>query len=776
MIVCALAAVNAIAQTGAGAAIRGRVVEDGRPVEYVYVTLCPAADSTVVAAGTFLDGEFEFSGVEKGRYDLAFACFGYAPKIVRVEFTGEAVDLGEVALQAQESVLKEVTVVGARPQMRREQGRLIVNVDRTALADAGSVIDLLRRSPGLIVGADDKISVFGRGAPVIYINDKEVVSPTQLESLQSTDIDRIEIDRNPSARYSAAGHAVVKIVTKRAAADKISLSVYDYAIFGRRVSNIAGLQFDHKSGKWANLLSYSYSRQGSLNYTHSYEVNTQPDFTIHNDGDIIERYSSNHHNVFSGNEYNINPRNRIGLQFSGRIVGRSFNNVNEQIIRETGREDVHRNNNEHGRLSDGLYDTNIGYQYNPDSVNTFSLILGYAYMTVNGNSFIRETELADGSITDSRIESNGVYKIYSAKADYGFRMWKLADMTAGAKYSQVVNDGASDHWNTDTGESNYSQRSRIDDRIAAAYVEFKKEIGDFSFSGGLRYEYTASNTTANEAKIDTTYNGLFPSLTAGYAKDEFDIGLSYSRRIARPAFYQIDPGKQYIDALSYSVGNPFLRPAFSNNIELSVTLYGVGLIAGYTRKRDYFMNTAVNDPDDPRITRWSHFNIDRMTSFTLGLDYSGTWGFYSGNYEAYVEKPYSKVPFLGGEISRNKALWYASISNNFNITKNLSLNCDFEYQSAGEDGFTYWAASYNLSAGVLWKLFGDRLVLSLKANDILKTANFNNFEDRYLNIVTGMKSSQDTRYVRIGVRYNFNDIKSGVRKRQSNAEELNRLQ
>lgn len=678
-----------------------------------------------------------------------------------------------------------VAVVGKRPLVVQRQGRTIVNVDRTILADAGSLPDLLRRSPGIIVDDEDQITVFGRGKPIVYIDDREVHSPEELSSLQSTDIDRIEIIRNPSAKYSAAGHSVVRIVTKRARQDKVALMIYDNFSVSRKLGNVAGVQLDHKDRKWANLLSYSFTNTNHLAYNKSYEVNTQPGYVIRNDGDEESRYWNDAHNLFSGNEYNFNPRNRLGLQFSGNWNKGGSGDLKRQTIRRSGdgtdEADIQRRIDQSARRSNYLYNATLSYLHNPDSVNMFSLIVGYAYNKPGSIHNIAETELADGSQLYSRISNSSTYSVFSAQADKGFNLWDFAELSLGAKLSQVAQSGGSDHSDIATGTSHMAQKSDITDRIAAGYFELAGEMGDFSANAGLRYEYTSSDTRVTNAgggaeRIDTSYHSLFPSVSLDWSKGKWSTNLSYSRRIYRPSFNQINPSKAYFDALSYSMGNPFLRPVFSDNVELSATWNDLTLTADHTWDRDYIVETAVNDPENPDITRWTSVNLPRTRSFSLGLSYSRSWRVYSGSYEIELTKSYSKIPYLDGQLVLRRPYWYAAVSNTFNITKKLSLNCDFGYSSAGEEGVTYWEPSFNVQAGLVWKLADDRLTLSLYANDVLNTDNSNSWEDRYGNLVSGWRGDGDRRYIRFGVRWNFNNITSGIRRDRSNAEELNRLQ
>lgn len=231
----------------------------------------------------------------------------------------------------------------------------------------------------------------------------------------------------------------------------------------------------------------------------------------------------------------------------------------------------------------------------------------------------------------------------------------------------------------------------------------------------------------------------------------------------------------YFDSLSYSIGNPLLKPVYSDNLELNVAIHDIRFSFGYVGKKDYIVYTAANDETNKDVTKWTYFNIDKTKELSLGLVFYKAWKIYTVATELYFIKPFVEVPYLNTTIERNIPTWYYSISNNINLRKNLKLSCDFNYQSKGNDGITYWESSYNLSAGILWKVHKNKLHLSLSANDILKTVNSNSWEDKYGNITTGMKANQDYQHIRFGIKYMLNDVKSNVSRKLNNREELNRM-
>ncbi len=762
---------------GSGNSICGRVACNDRPVDYFCVTLSSSTDSLFLAGGAFENGEFRFSGLELDCYDVEISSLGYVPFRQTIHITNGAFDFGVLNLSEDTQQIEAVAVVAARKLFKQDKGLLTINVGGTVLENAGSLFDVLQKSPGLIVDRNEQIKVFGKGEPVIYVDNREIVSLEELNALQSTDIDRIEIDRNPSSKYSAAGHAILRIRTKRSRTDNFSVAIYDRFTVSRKFSNNVGVQLNNKKNRWANLLNYSYEFANNLDYSKSYNFSTQPTYVIENVGNITNLYHRGRHTFFSGNEYRISDKSRIGLQFNGYWQNNDSDRKTAQQIKKSNEPDIDKliMLREFGRNC--LYNTNVSYQLNPDSIsNRLEIVLGYAYTSNATDIDTDEKRLPDFPSLLYEVNSRSAFSVYSATADYQFRFLKFLDVGVGAKYSYVHNDGSSRQFDLESGHTLYAQQSRIKDKIAAGYLQIKKKIGKFDLSAGLRYEHTSSKTTVDAALIDTTYNSFFPSFLANYSpSDNLDFSLSYSKRIVRPGFKQINPNIIYLDSLSYGVGNPLLTPVYVNNVELNISIHDVTLIAGYSHKRNHIIETAENDPVNPDITRWSYQNLPRSQSVLLGGVYSKRWGFYDLNVEAYIEKPFVSVPYLNEVIKRNKPFWMFSLSNSFTIRKNLLLYCAFEYQSEGDDGITRCGESYNLSAAIIWRLFQDRLRLSLSANDLLGTFNGSTWENRLNNVITGMKSRQDSRYVRFEVRFNFNNTQSGIKNRANNSDELNRM-
>lgn len=761
--------------------ISGRVVDsERRPLEYFSASLLNAQDSTLLRSGTFVDGYFEMECSKSDRVLLKVTSIGYHTRFLLVDLAKASAKeaVGEIVLQENVFGISEVVVTAKSPMIRQTNGSMVINVQGSSLSSAGDMMDLLKRSPGIIIDSKDQITVFGKGTPIIFIDDKEVKAPEELSSLQSSDIARIEIIRNPSAIYSAAGRAVLKIITKTAQKDSKAMMVYNNLTFGRRVSDAVGLQLSQRSSRFKTLMSLSFNNRKLKDFSNSYEINTLPEYIIENRGNLTDQYSFKRYSQFLGGSYRIDNRNSVGLQISGYQNGTESESENIQnIVKSNGTLPVERKINQDEESRKKLFTIDLAYNLNKDSLNSLSLNAGYAHQGVDAESRITEKNVTNQSTSRSQLESNGYYDIYSLRADYHPNITRLFTTTIGAKFSAVKNSGSSMLNNVETLAQVQAQQSSIRDNITSGYVQFAKSVSDFSLEAGVRYENTNSTVSTEDNEVRNSYSDFFPSVSISYEpSDKLSTNISYSRRISRPSFNQINPTIDYFDSLSYCVGNPFIRPTYINSVELSITAFDlITLTMGYEINNGQRVMTGVNDLQNPEIIKYTYFNIDRSTNKSLGVIVSKSFKFYSGNIESNINFPYTKIPFLNTTIINKKPTWYFAIRNEFTPAKNLTLLCNFDYTSSGDYDITHCFADNNLSLGAIYKINKPKIQFSIMWNNVLRSGGGNNWEDRYNTIVSGMRADSDDTWVRFGVRFNINTMKNPLSQKSATSAERDRL-
>jgi len=348
--------------------------------------------------------------------------------------------------------------------------------------------------------------------------------------------------------------------------------------------------------------------------------------------------------------------------------------------------------------------------------------------------------------------------VYSAKIDYVQPLWKDARMETGAKFGQTKTDNDLKHdvftgngWQEDPGKSN---RFVYTEQIGAAYLNISQRLGKFSLQAGLRGEYTSSKgdqKTTGEVN-DTTYFNLFPTFFVNYQPSpKHTLGLSYSRRLSRPNYENLNPFEITIDAYSYRTGNPYLTPAYSHNVQLSHT-FAQSLMTriAYSHTTDLIMLSPVEDASTHR-TGLIPLNFGKSQQF-----------FGMANYRRQIVKIWTANMTVqggylintSGEFVNEGPVFFAQLNNNFTITPSLSAEITGFYQSKARMAYFVMQPRGNFSIGLRQMLLKNKMTLSLTVNDIFYTTK-ERVSAQYENVNNSLFLRNDTRYANLTLRYNF---------------------
>jgi hypothetical protein len=757
--------------------IRGKVSDTNKkPLEYFTATILTPSDSSIIIGGAFIDGIFEFPKIEQNKCYLQISCVGYQTVTRQIDLSeNNSIDIGTVQMKNLE--LDEVTVFAKRPTFRQVEGRLLIDVKGTALSEAGDIFDALKRSPGLIVDNNNNIIVFGKGTPIVFINEKEVQNQAEIESLQSDDIVSIEIDRNPSAEYSASRNAVVRIKTKRITNDKISLQIYNRNYFARKFSAQSGLQLASKINKTTASINYEYRDFKSKNYEDAYEINTQSEYTISNNNSTTRLPKTKTHNLFFSLNQEINAKNNIGFQYSYISTNQKQDSDSKQTINKTNDGVTNRNILKDRDVDKNLHIYNLNYQYDIDSTSSLSVIGDYTRSANHSTEDIGEANITNNSNLKSLIDNQNDYKIYSGKIDFKTCLLQSINLQTGVKASKVTNNGKVTSVNQITTTENYQINDKIDDRISAAYFNLEPKLNNFKLEAGFRYEYTDTKISSNEKTVlDSTYGHWFPSVLINKEfSDYVNVTLSYAKKIDRPSFNELSTDITYFDALSYSTGNPKIKPTISHNLDLSFGLFkNLSVNFAYKYEKNARIQSAVSDDVNPDIVKYTPVNIKQAEYMYLNINYNYSGKKLNSTFSLGGEKPFIEIPYLEGVRKIRQSSWYFQTNNDYSITSRTSIFANYLYSSSSKDLMTHFESSSKLSVGVNTSFFSKKLNVAIMANDIFNTSD-NSWEDKFGNIVAGSAPDFDNSWVRFSIKYNLYDFKGGVKKKSASESELNRL-
>ncbi|MCB2410666.1 TonB-dependent receptor domain-containing protein [Hymenobacter lucidus] len=703
-------------------------------------------------------------------------------------------DVGVLRLSPSAQSLKEVVVTGQKPFIERESDRTIVNVENSLVQAGSSVMEVMEKLPGVQVGQDGSISIKGRQGLIVSIDGRPTMLSGQdlanmFRGMSSSNVQKVEIITNPSAKYDAAGNTgVINIVTKKNTKQGVNGTANLGYRQGRYAKLNSGIGLNVKD-KWYNLsVNYAYSRRKDFNdlrLTRKFFEQETLDTTFVTNTDQTSLFNT--HTPRVGVDLYLSKRTTVSILGSSVISLLTSPSVSHTTIlnrnSKVGSYDF--TNDVEDKLR--IYSGNIQLTHQFDSIGkTLTAEVEYVdYTNTSDQAFLTtlnsENETA---IERSRLrgDMNGKFNIYVSKADYTQALKDSATMEAGIKSSYVSNDNNNQFFDYIGGNQVFdairSNHFLYSENINAAYVNLKKEYHKSSFQLGLRTEHTAAHgeQLLSGQEFRRNYMQLFPSAFYEYRiSDNHSLSATAGRRIDRPAYHQMNPFRSLIDATSFAQGNPSLRPQLTYNSEVTYSLQNSFFVTfGYSLTRGVITETLVLEGDS-KTTILTPVNLDRLHYYSLNMVYSkaltswwttnssllGYYGRYSGNTDGYI-------------INNGLPSFQLNSNNSLQVVNGLSMEMNVLYTHRSQEAFTVMKPQFNLSFGVQKKILKDRGSLTLNVNDLFWTSyprgvtTFKNMQETWTSI-------RDTRIVSLNCSYRFgNGEVKRVRQSTATEEEMSR--
>src|SRR5215203_5236531 len=222
LVIC-LACLSSIAQSTAR--IYGAVKdENGQPLSAATVSLLKAKDSSslVKVAVTDKTGNFEFINIKEGNYIISYSLVGRVKGLSKgFEFKDADLEISSAVLLPRSKDMANITVTAAKPFVETKLDKTIVNVDASPTSAGSTALEILEKSPGVMVNVDGAISLRGKQGVIIMMDGKQTyLSPTDLATLlrnmPASSLETIEIMTNPSSKYDASGNSgIINLRTKK---------------------------------------------------------------------------------------------------------------------------------------------------------------------------------------------------------------------------------------------------------------------------------------------------------------------------------------------------------------------------------------------------------------------------------------------------------------------------------------------------------------------------------------------------------------------------------
>ncbi len=739
----------------------------------IYQIKVESTDSTKVMTGSFYKPHFEVAVDSIKEVRLTVSSDGYETYQIQRTLQYPVTDMGEITLFKKSVQLGEVVVNAKKSEIEYDgMNYTIRNVQGTHIGDAGNLADMLKWTPGIIVTNESDISVIGAGEPIIYINDRKIKDKSELLMISSTDVNKIEIIKDPDARYKNGTNAVVKIYLKKQLKDFLGATVSNSLDIKRKVTESPSINLSGKSGIVSGNASFTYRKSKQLSYD---EYMT----TITHSADNIFKNSSkgeygvdmNTYMLFGGLNFALSPKSILGVQYSGSFTDVDRNAFHHANIDNNGNT-IAKAINSTGSENRKYHSASASYIWNRNEHSTLTLITDYAYRNNEIDGETTEANLNTGKVYFTPTTNSTDYKIYTFNGDYSFKTGKKDNELIGIEAGNTSN-------NSGSTISEIPQRIDRTNRWMAAYGTFRRGWGKINLSLGLRYEYDYTDTKAVEGGGSTTlkktYSNLFPNARISYKhKDREVYSISYRKSIGRPSFSQLSPIVNYEDSLHYWTGNPSLKPSFTNIISLTANINNLTLSTSYYYITNPIVSTYAHNDANPNILVSKPENINHLQSWDIGVNYSLSTDKFSFSTYGYLTYDYIKYPYLGKETSY-KTL-HTDIGGNisYNFYRNFELFANTYYMSPWRDGTKKMGYTLNTNAGISGRFFKSKLYVSIQGQDLFAKSVTPWWTNNYNDTEYWRRNRYDTRGIRFLLRYTFNTIKSPFKSRSGNDNLLRR--
>ena len=783
--------------------ITGTVKDDqGKTLSGASVALKKLKDSSVIKlAVTNSAGKYEFPSIQAGNYFVNVTYIGHTPKnSSSFEFSGTGdINAPEIGLEKAGGNLKTVTVVSQKPVIEVRADKTILNVEGTINAVGQDALELLRKSPGVLVDKDDNVSLSGKNGVQVYIDGRPTPLSGKdlsdyLKTIQSSQIEAIEIITNPSAKYDAAGNAgIINIRLKKNKNFGTNGSVnagYNIGIFPKYNGGFALNNRNKKINAFGN---YNYNH--SLNESYMRLYRRQLDTLFDQKGTMTFRNKS--HGFKAGLDYFINSKQTIGVMVNGNINKNEFDNYGRTPITYVPTNIVDRiliaDNTSSGERNNMNFNAN--YRYADTSGRELNIDGDYGYYNLDNNQF-QPNYYYDR--TGNNLQSSRIYNmlaptdidIYTFKSDYEQNL-KKGRLGIGAKISYVQSANDFQRYNVmpsfkslDTLRSN---DFNYKENINAMYMNYNKPFKGFMIQAGLRVENTNSEGISNgfswnggyvkyDSSFKRNYTDVFPSAAITFNKKPMSqFGITYSRRIDRPAYQDLNPFEFKLDEYTYQKGNTQLRPQYTNSFGLTHTYkYKLTTTLNYSHVKDVF--TQLIDTAEKSKSFITKKNLATQDIASINISYPFQYKFYSffANLNAYYSK--FKADFgTGRKVDLDVVAFNFYSQHSFKLGKGWTGELSGFYSSPSIWQGTFKSdRMWGIDGGLQKTVFKGKGNVKASVSDIfnsMKWGGTSNFAGQYLRASGGWESRQ----FKLNFSYRFGSAQvKAARQRKSGLEDENK--
>lgn len=675
---------------------------------------------------------------------------------------------------------------------------MVINVQSSPIMAGNSVMEILERSPGVIVDRQNfSVRMNGKNGVSVMINGKMTrMNMTalfgMLDGMPASNVEKIELITTPPANFEAEGNAgFINIVLKRNDYEGINGGISAMVGHGRRERFMVGGNINYRRKKINVFADYNfnYDRRHMIFETNNEIFNEQ---YIFNSTGIADRFGG--FNLSTGRmgiDYYVSTKTVIG--FLGTFFMRDWTqhtDIQAHYSIEPGIDTlvtgVRIDENPRNQ-----YMANINLQHNFDERQQLNIDFDYfIYSSNQFQSYSNEYFLENGqsaATEDIRIDKITPLNILVGKIDYKLTASDQFTLEAGAKamLSQLENDVKTERLENNRWQPDalFSEFSTMDEDILAAYSSFNTKLGEkLSIKAGVRYEHTITDLKDEDGRqvVYRDYGYFFPSAFVSRKLTEHSsLNFAYSYRISRPQFSDIAPFVLFIEPKTFVTGNTNLLPALTHSLKTIYTVKNINLSFEYNRISDAFARFQPARIPETNETVLSTVNLDKTDMFNLTLSLPITvtnWWEMNNNLSgitSHVTSIYFNEPM---DVSYT---WYSiNTTQSFILPEKFSVELSGIYYSGRLTGISKSEPFGMISIGIRKELGDHGGVLNLNFSDLFRTMIIRSSASTpQFDLNSGYTLDFDNRVIKLTYTKSFGNkkLKSRSKRKTASEEDLKRV-
>ena len=739
--------------------IKGTLIdgETKQSLEFATISVHNSKDSTLIGGGiTDLDGKFSIESPSPDFY-LALDFIGYKTTVVNdIPKPNEMkeIDMGLISLSPDGVKLDDIQITAERSETTFALDKKVFTVGKDLANRGGTAQEILDNVPSVTVDVEGNVSLRGSENVRILIDGKPsgligIGESGGLRSIPSNLISQIEVVTNPSAKYEAAGTAgIINIVLKK---DKRTGFNGSFEMtLGNPQQYGAGANINYRSGKVNWFASYNLQYREGPGSGVAYQNYYQGDSTLITQIDRAMERTGLSHNMRFGADYFLTDNQTLTASLNYRLGDDDNLNTityrdltvpgilstDERIIPSFDDPYTYRTDNETENESKHEYSLDYRKKYKQKGKSLSGRISyqdnGETEKSVFANQLF-QSGVSLGDITKQQISTNDENETRTlVQIDYKHPISKDSKIEIGGQTSlrDIRND-------FEVSEKEGEEFVEITDRtndfqynedVHAAYLIFGSKISKWSYQVGLRSEYSIVKTEliqTNEVN-DRDYFGLFPSAFVNY---ELPAGqslqVSYSRRIQRPRFWDLNPFFSFTDERNFFSGNPNLDPEYTDSYETQyIKIFEAGNIGGsiyYRHTEDARQRIKEVDPiEGTSVTMPVNLATQDNVGLELLFSYSGLdWLRLDGNTNFF--RAQTEGEFNGQNFDADTYSWSGRLTSRFTFWNGADFQIRTNHRGGRETAQGTRGAVTSIDLGFTKDLLNKNLTLTLSVRDLFNS-------------------------------------------------------